>query len=76
MNHLQCHNQRPTGPLCPYGSRLLHAESLPSMLGGLCTCDGRGCVGGWPNASLEKPMPEDLPSDVDTFDLKANVALR
>ncbi len=50
---------RPTGSMCPYGQQLVRPESLPSMFGGLCTCDGQGCVGGRPNGSLQKPTLED-----------------
>ena len=45
--------------MCPYGQQLVRPESLPSMFGGLCTCDGQGCVGGRPNGSLQKPTLED-----------------
>ncbi|CAK9061091.1 unnamed protein product [Durusdinium trenchii] len=71
LSKVWIHRQTPSGALCPYGARLLRVESLPTNLGGLCTCDGRGCVGGRPNASLEKPMPEEIPSSLSEL-----VALR
>ncbi|KDO35404.1 hypothetical protein SPRG_00254 [Saprolegnia parasitica CBS 223.65] len=35
---------------CPYVSTYLKLSDLPTFLGGQCTCDGRGCIGGIPNS--------------------------
>ena len=29
---------------CPFASRRFKKEDLPSFMGGLCTCDGKGCI--------------------------------
>jgi len=51
---------------CPFFSRLLPADSIPTFLGGKCTCTERGgCIRGVPNdrttSKMEDPQPE--PSD-------------
>ena len=64
LSKVWIHPQKPIGSMCPYGQQLVRPESLPSMFGGLCTCDGQGCVGLRPNDSLQKPTLEDVPSSL------------
>lgn len=64
LSKVWIHRQRPSGTMCPYGQQLIRPESLPSILGGLCTCDGQGCVGGRPNTCWQKPTPEDIPGSL------------
>ncbi|KDO35403.1 hypothetical protein SPRG_00253 [Saprolegnia parasitica CBS 223.65] len=35
---------------CPYVAKYLRLSDLPTFLGGQCTCDGGGCIGGIPNS--------------------------
>lgn len=48
---------RPSASACPYASRAFDVASLPSFLGGECTCTAAGgCVCARPNAET-KPVP-------------------
>jgi len=48
---------RPSASACPYASRIFDVASLPSFLGGECTCVVKGgCVCARPNAET-KPVP-------------------
>ncbi|OQR84686.1 hypothetical protein ACHHYP_13095 [Achlya hypogyna] len=44
---------------CPYVAQCFPAASLPTFLGGTCTCDGGGCVGGIPNAQTTPVVATD-----------------